>query len=168
MTGHATESVAQRLIRMLYRILTFHIAVAILTVVISGCGRNSPTTVSGSVTLDGRPLVIQSGMRGTVVFQPAEDGPVLNGIIDPDGGYALAAGSNVLVSPGMYTVAVSAVKITPPTDGNPEPSSERITPEKFASAAKSGLRVEVAPGRNDIDLRLMSESVHEDAADKAP
>lgn len=151
---------------MFDRISTFHIAVVTLMLLVAGCGTNSPTTVSGSVSLDGKPLVIQSGMRGTVVFQPTGDGPLLNGIIDRDGGYELAAGSNILVSPGVYTVAVSAVKITPPTHGNPEPSSERVTPEKFASAAKSGLRVEVAPGRNDIDLQLTSETASEVATDE--
>src|SRR5262245_50696016 len=34
-----------------------------------GC-QQEPTTVKGLVTLDGKPLVIHDGMRGTVVFQP--------------------------------------------------------------------------------------------------
>ncbi|MEX2308583.1 MAG: hypothetical protein WD738_13360 [Pirellulales bacterium] len=50
------------------------------------------------------------------------------------------------------------MKITPPSTGNPQPSGKRITPTKYASALESGLQVEVAPGPNDIDLSLVSDS----------
>src|SRR5687767_2589741 len=92
-----------------------------------GC-RQELTTVSGSVMLDGLPLTFGDGVRGTVVFQPAGGGAVLNGIIDSEGKYRLTAGSNRSVNPGNYIVTVSAVKIIPASAGNPQPSGERVTP----------------------------------------
>ena len=133
----------------------------VVVMMAAGC-RQEPTTVSGSVSLDGRPLTIRDGTRGTVVFQPAGGGAILNGIIGPQGSYSLAAGSNSIVSPGSYTVTVSAVKIIPPSADNPQPSGERITPAKYATASESGLQVKVEPGPNDIDISMVSETDVED------
>ena len=130
---------------------------ALLVVIALGCAE-PPTTVSGSVTLDGKPLTLLDGMRGTVVFQPEHAGPVLNGDIRPDGTFHMSAGSNDVVEPGAYQVLVSAVEIVAPTEDNPMPSSTRITPDRFSSAVESDLRVKIVPGPNDIDLSLTSEA----------
>lgn len=123
----------------------------------TGC-RNEPTTVSGIVTLDGKPLAIGDGMRGTVVFEPAGgDGNMLNGNIDASGRFELAAGSSNLVTPAMYRVTVSAVEIIPPSADHPEPQGRRVTPGKYASALDSGLRIEIKPGPNNIKLPLRSD-----------
>jgi len=157
MTVSANESLGRLGVRVSENRFRFRPAVLLLLAIATGC-REAPTTVSGSVTLDGKRLAMREGMRGTVVFQPAQGGPVLNGIIGAEGTYRMAAGSSNSVQPGNYVVTVSAVEFIPPTETNPQPSSKRITPAKFASAAESGLRVTVAPGANDINLALVSDT----------
>jgi hypothetical protein len=127
-----------------------------LIVAVVGC-RQEPTTVKGTVTLDGRPLAIKKGMRGTVIFQPAKvDGNTFNGMINSNGEYELAGGASTSVNPGAYWVAVSAVEIIPPSDDYPEPRGRRITPASYASATDSGFRVQVEPGSNVVNLELRS------------
>ena len=122
-----------------------------------GC-QGEPTTVSGLVTLDGQPLAIREGMRGTVVFQPTSgDGRILNGIIDAAGRFELAEGSNCFVTPSVYWVTVSAVELMPPGDEGPR-TGKRITPAKYASATDSGFRIEVVPGPNEVNLALKSDA----------
>lgn len=122
-----------------------------------GC-RQEPATVSGLVTLDGQPLAIRQAMRGTVVFHPASgEGAILSGLIDARGKYKLAMGANSEVAPGGYLVTVSAVEVVPPTKDQQEPSGRHITPAKYASAVDSGLRCEIVPGPNHVDLKLTSE-----------
>jgi hypothetical protein len=124
---------------------------------IAGCYAE-PATVTGLVTLDGEPLAIRDGMRGTVVFQPtAAGGHSLIGNIDAAGRYELAAGSSSVVTPSVYWVAVSAVQIVPGSDKHATPTGKRITPGKYASATDSGFRVEVVPGPNEVDLSLTSD-----------
>jgi hypothetical protein len=134
---------------------TFLAAIASL-LCLMGC-RQEPTTVKGLVTLDGKPLAMQRGMRGTVVYQPAAaTGATLSGMIDGSGHYEVSSGGNLSVTPSAYWVTVSAVEIVPPENDESEPSSRRITPAKYASATDSGFRVEVQPGSNEVDLKLES------------
>ena len=134
------------------------LVVCACVVLTAGC-QAEPTTVSGLVTLDGKPLAIRDGMRGTVVFQPASgEGNTLNGNIDAAGRFELAAGSKSEVTPAVYWVTVSAVEIIPPSADRPEPSGRRVTPGKYASAVDSGFRVEVKPGPNEVNLPLVSEA----------
>jgi hypothetical protein len=135
----------------------FLVLLSLLLIV--GC-QQEPTTVSGLVTLDGRPLTSGGSVRGTVVFHPAsEQGPMLSGLIDSGGKYQLAMGSSMSVAPGDYWVTVSAVEAMPPTKEQPEPSGRQITPAKYASAADSGLQCRVVPGLNKLDLALKSEEI---------
>lgn len=126
--------------------------------VTAGCGE--PTaTVSGVVLLDGAPLAMSDDMRGTVVFQPVnQEGPTLNGIINATGCYELATGANKLVRPGEYTATVSAVEILSAGKDRPLPTGRRMTPDKYATAADSGLNIVVAPGPNSIKLNLTSDA----------
>jgi hypothetical protein len=136
-------------------------AVALL---FTGCV-DPPATVMGRVTIDGAPLVIGEGQRGTVVFQPVSgNGSSLSGIINREGRFELAAGSSVIVEPGDYNIAVSAVQIVPPTDDNPEPSGKRMTPAKYASTSSSGLQSTINPGMNDINVAIESEDVEQKPA----
>lgn len=131
--------------------------VALAAPITAGC-RQEPTTVAGLVTLDGAPLKVGEGMRGSVVFQPVvADGVTLNGIIDAQGRYELAEGASSTVTPSTYWVTVSAVQILPASDERPQASGRRITPAKYASATDSGFRFEVVPGVNEINLPLVSE-----------
>lgn len=133
-------------------------------------GCDSSTTISGIVSLDGKPLQITDGMRGTVVFQPAShQGPTLNGMIDASGRYTLAAGSETAVPPGVYLATVSAVEILPGDEEDAQQQGRRITPERYASAAESGLRVKVLTGDNHIDLDLAtSDSSHDNVTPAEP
>jgi hypothetical protein len=131
--------------------------VVVLLLACAGC-RQEPTTVSGLVTLDGRPLAMRDGMRGTVVFRPANgEGAILSGLIDSNGKYQLAMGSTKSVASGNYLVSVSAVEVVPPSEGQQEPSGKQITPPRYASPIDSGLRCEIVPGPNRVDLKLASE-----------
>jgi hypothetical protein len=125
-----------------------------------GTGCQEPTTtVHGLVTLNGKPLEMREGMRGTVVFQPASrQGATLNGVIDTQGRYELSEGSRLGVTPSVYWVTVSASHLVPAQDGKAPVSGRRITPAKYASATDSGFRVEVVPGPNQVDLALISDS----------
>jgi hypothetical protein len=110
------------------------------------------------VTLDGRPLAMEKGMRGSVVFQPAaSEGATLTGLIDAKGHYELASGGNVVVPPRAYWVTVSAMELVPASEDQPQSSGRLITPAKYASATDSGFRIEVQPGPNKVDLAMTSE-----------
>jgi len=122
-----------------------------------GC-QQTPTTVKGQVTLDGKPLSIGKGMRGTVVFQPTvASGTTLTGLIDANGRYELAAGGRVDVTPSTYLVTVSASELVPATEDQPA-TGRLVTPAKYASATESGFRIEIFPGENEVNLPLVSES----------
>ena len=122
-----------------------------------GC-REQPTTVEGLVTLDGQPLAIEKGMRGSVVFQPtASEGATLTGLIDAKGHYELASGGSVVVPPRAYWVTVSAMEIVPASEDHPQSSGRLITPAKYASATDSGFRIEVQPGPNKVNLAMTSD-----------
>lgn len=122
-----------------------------------GC-REQPTTVEGVVTLDGRPLAIEKGMRGSVVFQSAaSEGATLTGLIDAKGHYELASGGSVVVPPRAYWVTVSAMEFVPASEDHPQPSGRLITPAKYASATDSGFRIEVQPGPNKVNLAMTSD-----------
>lgn len=126
-------------------------------VLIVGC-REQPTTVEGLVTLDGKPLAMHQGMRGTVVFQPtANEGTTLSGLIDANGRYELTAGGSYAVPATAYWVTVSAMEIVPPSEEQPQSTGRLITPAKYASATDSGFRIEVQPGPNQVNLAMKSE-----------
>lgn len=122
-------------------------------IAISGC-RETPTSVSGSVTLDGEPLKIASDMRGTVLFQAVGgQGAVATGILDPAGHYQLAVGSSTEIPPGKYQVAITASQLLPKSEKG-EQQGKLITPLKYMSAQSSGLQAEVKPGENQFDFAL--------------
>ncbi len=130
-----------------------------------GCG--DPTaTVSGVVKIDGKPISIAENVQGTVVFQPStRQGPILNGSIENDGRFQLTVGTNPLVVPGVYLAAVSATELLPPTEGNPQPSGRRITPDKYAKSDESGLRFVIKPGENKIVIELESKQTDNETVD---
>jgi hypothetical protein len=124
-------------------------------VVFHGC-RETPTSVSGAVTLDGKPLTVASDARGTVLFQAiGGQGTVATGILDPTGHFQLAAGSSSEIPPGKYQVAVTVSQLLPKSD-NAEQRAKLITPATYASVQDSGLQAEVKPGENHFDFGLNS------------
>jgi len=134
----------------------FAVIAAFSLSVLAGC-RENPATVNGLVTIDGEPLLITEGMRGSVVFEPTTaTGNTLTGQIDKTGHYELFSGASVTVSPNLYLVSVSATKLVPATKDRPT-SGKLVTPAKYASAIDSGFRVEVVPGKNEVNLPLVSD-----------
>lgn len=118
--------------------------------VVPGCG-GKPATVSGTVTLDGKPVE-----RGTVAFTPVEKGMMAQGEIESDGSYTLHTNLDKGLTPGEYTVRVISRQPGESTGGGPPMPGEYIVPRKYSQASTSGLRFEVTTGRNTIDLDLSS------------
>jgi len=141
------------------------IAICLALIACTGC-RERPTTVSGSVTLDGQPLSIGNDARGTVVFHPVGgQGTTSTAVLDSSGHFRLATGASSVIAPGKYQVAVSVVRLLPKSE-NAEQGAERITPPKFATAAESGIKANVTPGENNLHFDLESPP-HDDATETA-
>jgi hypothetical protein len=134
----------------------------VLLIGLTGC-QNTPTTVSGSVSVDGKPLSITTDSRGTVLFQPVSgQGTTPSGLLDSTGHFKLAIGGSSVISPGEYNVAISVSQLLPPSEGT-EQGAKRITPTKYASASESGLKAKVLPGENRLSFDIAS-----DADDQGP
>jgi hypothetical protein len=141
------------------------LAICVASILSAGC-QQRPTTVSGTVTLDGRQLTIPSDARGTVVFQPnGGRGTMATGLLDPTGHFELATGSSREVAPGKYYVTISVAQLLAKTDQE-EQGTRLITPVKYASGSESGLAADVKPGENKLNFYLNSaedDSTHESA-----
>lgn len=133
------------------------LAVCCLTAMILGCGSNNrlaTAPVSGTVTLDGKPLPY-----GQVVFQPL-NGRIAKGSIE-DGRFTLgtyeAADGAVM---GRHRVSVSARKKLegeePGAPGVPR-FGPSLIPERYDDSAASGLEFEVVSGDNIFHIELSSQ-----------
>jgi hypothetical protein len=147
----------------LYRALRTGYVVTFL-VCCSSC-RESPTTVSGDVTLDGKALSVRPEARGKVVFQPEGGrGTVSIGELDSAGHFQLSTGSSVEVAPGKYQVAISVVEALPKKE-NAEQSARLITPARYGSATDSGFHADVKNGeKNVFSFALVSETDEEETS----
>lgn len=130
--------------------------VAALAVCQAGCGKHS-ASVSGTVTLDGKPLA-----TGVVNFTPAATGASAYANIGADGRYALQTGAEAGLEPGSYKVTVAAnataeqaaamgVKI------GREGIMPLLTPPRYADVSTTPLVVDVKAGRQEIDLALEAD-----------
>jgi hypothetical protein len=132
--------------------------IAVIATAMSGCGRPvSWTEVSGTVTLDNRPL---AGM--TVVFFPSGEGDdsrlISQGTTDSSGRYTLAGpdGQTGAVI-GTHRVVVRPPK-TPRSSQPPPPLPGPPIPAKYGLPKLSPLVVEVqAGGTQTVDLPLTSD-----------
>lgn len=113
-----------------------------------GCG-GKPSEVSGTVTLDGKPLE-----RGLVGFTPLNGGMRASGPIESDGSYTLSTNRDAGLEPGEYTVSVVSREPGPPATSGPPIPGPFITPQHYASDTTSGLKFTVERGSNTIDLEL--------------
>jgi hypothetical protein len=121
-----------------------------------GCGSNL-ATVTGTVTLDNKPLVGNEQFRGTVEFAPeGGHGTRATGYLDDNGRYSLSSGSRVGVLPGNYLVSVTVQEILPSKIPGGAPSARLVTPKKYTSETTSGLSANVAGGKNTFDFALSS------------
>lgn len=134
-------------------ILTIAAAMAV------GCSRGPATAkVTGSVTLDGKPLAF-----GSVMFQGATGGQPARGDIQPDGTFALttfATGDGAIV--GNHRVRVVCYSSQDPAKQGQGPMGDSLgtllIPERYTSLGASGISAEVPPeGLDDFKIELVSK-----------
>ncbi len=118
-----------------------------------GCS-GAESTVSGVVTLDGTPVE-----QGDVTFYPAQTGKgqAASGDITNGGKYTIQAAQTGGLPAGEYLVrVVSRGDSTPHAQGGPPTPGKFLLPVRYSDAATSGLRFDVQPGSNEINLELKS------------
>lgn len=127
---------------------------AIALMAAAGCSDSDFSTVSGHVSLDGKPLD-----GGAITFIPATSGPLAYGNVAPDGSYSLQSSGGVEgLRPGSYTATVSY------RSGRPSPGMtlaqiqalERV-PVSYTTPETSNLHEEVVVGENVINLQLTTK-----------
>ncbi len=138
-------------------------AVVVATV---GCNRH-PSSVAGSVTLDGKPLP-----TGVIMLTPARSGPSAYGAIAADGSYRLQTGAAKGLEPGEYIVTVAANEPPPAgSAGGEGRAAEAIrplmTPPEYSDVKTSPLRITVKPGSQTVDLELKKSKAGSAEADAA-
>lgn len=117
-----------------------------------GCG-GKPATVSGVVTLDGKPL-----QRGTVGFTPLAGGMRAAGVIDSEGKYSLSTNRDAGLEIGEYAVTVASREPGLENAQGPPMPGPYVTPQRYAVESTSGLKFTVEGGSNTIDIALTSAS----------
>ncbi len=123
----------------------------------AGCSSSLDSSVSGTVTLDGKPLEIGNGTC-TVSFYPEEGGAAAQGRVGPDGTYALKTGSTKGIRSGTYIVTVVATGPSrEPPPGVPPMPGPLLTPTRYGTKERSDLRFMIASGTNRINIALTSK-----------
>jgi hypothetical protein len=123
---------------------------------IVGCG-SGQASVSGTVTLDGQPVIGSRQLNGTVSFYRESGGAPAIGIIDESGRYTLKTGGTGGLEPGNYRVGISIRQIIPPANPADMPAGHIISPAKYGDMSQSGLKADVKPGSNTFDFALQSK-----------
>lgn len=129
-----------------------------MLLVVAGCSSQGPekTTVTGTVTLDGKPVE-----GAGVVITPEAGGLPANATTDASGKFEMEA----LLGPS--TVAVTKTKSTggsneelaegeSPKDMGETANVEYLVPMKYGLPQTSGLKVDVAKGMEPVELKLTS------------
>jgi hypothetical protein len=131
----------------------YGLLVVMLLCAVSGCWGNDFGTVEGIVSLDEKPLE-----GGSVNFYPAESGPLSYSDIGSDGSFQIRTASRKGLLPGKYIATVS-YRSAPPSPGmtiSQIMALEKV-PIKYCTKQTSDLHVEVKPGKNSIDLKLVNK-----------
>lgn len=130
-----------------------------------GCAPAEQATVSGKVTIDGRPLD-----RGVVTFVNAlgKSTAGISGQIHSDGTYDVQIGQSGEIVAGEYNVIVDSREASAPQpEGAPPLPGELLIPVRYTRVETSGLRYHVRSGTNVIDIALAGEKtgVADESAD---
>ena len=154
-------------------------AIGLAAIGLSGCGEKGPTTqqatVSGSVTIDGKPIELDS----TVTFFSDNEGANAGGVIDSMGNYNIKAGDPRIGIPvGRYKVSIRPPSPVTSTMGNvtaespdymkmmgkpatPARANSKGTavaaskiPEEFQALGTTPIVLELQPGPNKLDFEL--------------
>ena len=129
-----------------------------VAIMLTGCGDSTLGTVSGTVTLDGRPLD-----QGLVVFEDRDRGVSVNTAIGSDGSFVVETYDQTGLAPGEYAVAVKPGALGDGETPLVESATTTSRPENgaipawYGSTRTSGLVVTVTPGENHIPLELSSQ-----------
>lgn len=124
-------------------------AVALLAMVaVAGCGGSGLESVSGTVTMAGKPLT-----NGSVSFHRVGGGALGTAAIRSDGSFTAQTGSQTGLAPGDYQITVVAYGPMPEsTPENLEPIPPLITPAKYRNPKTSGLTCTVPCGQLELVL----------------
>lgn len=143
-------------------------AAVALALVGAGCGGNSPVSVRGTVTLDGRPVE-----GATVLFIPEGEGRQATGQTGADGSFRLTTvTSNDGAFPGNYKVVVQYTEgVEPPPAENvrdamqgmekaqrtaKKAAPKYVIPARYSDPAKTELR-QAVPTDGPVNLALVSK-----------
>lgn len=119
-----------------------------ILLLLAGCGSSNLVSVTGEVTVDGKPLT-----SGVVTFHPKAAGPVGVANIQSDGSFTAKTGNATGIPPGDYVVTVVATEVEEPTPENPEPQPKYLAPEKYGDKSTSGLNYTIEGGEHlKLDL----------------
>jgi len=122
-----------------------------------GCNSSLDSSVSGTVTMDGKPLDLDNGTC-VVSFYPEAGGPAAQARVAADGTYALKTGSTQGIRSGKYLVTVVATgPAREPPPGSPPMPGPLLTPTRYGTKERSDLRFTIEPGTNRIDIPLTSK-----------
>ena len=126
---------------------------ALIAIFVSCRASSMESEVSGTLTLDGSKIG-----PGTIVFAPSgHSGKPSTGSIESDGSYQLKTSRESGLAAGAYRVAISIRKMPENVKrGERPPLGKLLIPEKYEDETKSGLQYEVSPGRNTINIELVS------------
>jgi hypothetical protein len=122
---------------------------------VTGCGGPYDASARGMVTLDGKVVP-----RGMVSFNPVSGGPVAYAMIGEDGHYVVRTGRDEGLPAGDYQVSITAYEapaVAQTDKGGPPPPGKAITPVWYRMKETSGLKFNVKPGKNEINLELTSK-----------
>ena len=132
----------------------------ILLFLLAGCGEDGPalTDVSGTVTLDGKPVP-----NATVMFVPsAEGGSPSYGVTDAQGNYTLMfTRDKEGAMPGRHTVEITTEKLSKQDIEDMRANGEEVAEAEYVEIPSKyrepgALSAEVKDGDNDIDFPLTS------------
>ena len=125
---------------------------SVLATWLLGCSGNGLVAVTGTVTLDGKPLE-----GAGIMFQPDAGGVPATGTSDAQGNFTLTTGNESGATPGINKIAVSK-PIDNPAAANVEEGVivdiKLATPIKYASPMTSGLSADVKRGMEPVMLEL--------------
>lgn len=130
----------------------FALGAAVALTAAAGCG--GKPTVSGVVTLDGKPLD-----NGAIQFFPIKgDGQTSSAIIGQDGRYRMPA------SPTKMKVVINSSKVIGKRKAYADvPDSpmidilEEVLPPRYSDMNKTELTAAIGPGNNEVNFDLKSD-----------
>lgn len=140
------------------RISLFTAVIAVTTLVVMGCGPTAPQVVevTGTVTLDGKPLD-----RIQVEFWPEVSGPTSYGLTDDQGRFTLASqdGAKKGAVVGKHKVILQDTSIIVDRRMGREVENVDVTQgkkprilEEYANPISSTLSAEISPDKRNVDF----------------